>query len=119
MLLKNMLTYIPQHLFNPDIFILEGGKMNDDIFQDLLKSSNIFKNKEVLRPSYVPDILPHREKNIEELASILVPALKGETPSNVFIYGKTGTGKTAVTRYVGKQLSIKGSELTGLPISYT
>mgnify|MGYP003864685669 CR=1 FL=1 len=111
MLLKNMLTYIPQHLFNPDIFILEGGKMNDDIFQDLLKSSNIFKNKEVLRPSYVPDILPHREKNIEELASILVPALKGETPSNVFIYGKTGTGKTAVTRYVGKQLSIKGSEL--------
>jgi len=85
--------------------------MNDDIFKALLKSSNIFKNKEVLRPSYVPDILPHREKNIEELASILVPALKGETPSNVFIYGKTGTGKTAVTRYVGKQLSLKGSEM--------
>ncbi|MEA2054197.1 MAG: ORC1-type DNA replication protein [Candidatus Thermoplasmatota archaeon] len=85
--------------------------MNDDIFKSLLKSSNIFKNKEVLRPSYVPDILPHREKNIDELASVLVPALKGETPSNVFIYGKTGTGKTAVTRYVGKRLSIKGSEL--------
>ncbi len=85
--------------------------MNDDIFKALLKSSNIFINKEVLRPSYVPDILPHREKNIEELASVLVPALRGETPSNVFIYGKTGTGKTAVTRYVGKQMSLKGSEL--------
>ncbi|NIA09886.1 MAG: ORC1-type DNA replication protein [Nitrospiraceae bacterium] len=85
--------------------------MNDDIFKALLKSSNIFINKEVLRPSYVPDILPHRKKNIEELASVLVPALRGETPSNVFIYGKTGTGKTAVTRYVGKQLSLKGSEM--------
>jgi Cdc6-like AAA superfamily ATPase len=29
---------------------------------------------------------------------------QGETPSNVLIYGKTGTGKTAVTRYVGKEL---------------
>jgi len=85
--------------------------MNEDIFKTLLRSSNIFINKEVLRHSYVPDILPHREGKIEEMASILVPALKGETPSNVFIYGKTGTGKTAVTRYVGKQLSRKGREL--------
>jgi len=85
--------------------------MSEDIFKTLLRSSNIFINKEVLRHSYVPDILPHREGKIEEMASILVPALKGETPSNVFIYGKTGTGKTAVTRYVGKQLSRKGREL--------
>ena len=85
--------------------------MNEDIFKTLLRSSNIFINKEVLRHSYVPDILPHREGKIEDMASILVPALKGETPSNVFIYGKTGTGKTAVTRYVGKQLSRKGQEL--------
>jgi Cdc6-related protein, AAA superfamily ATPase len=41
----------------------------------------------------MPDELPHREKEIEKVASILVAALKKETPSNVFIYGKTGTGK--------------------------
>ncbi|RLF43128.1 MAG: cell division control protein Cdc6, partial [Thermoplasmata archaeon] len=85
--------------------------MTRDLFKGLLASGNIFKNKEVLRPSYVPDILPHRDTQIEELASILAPALKGETPSNVFIYGKTGTGKTAVARYVGKQLLLKGKEL--------
>ena len=85
--------------------------MTRDLFKGLLASGNIFKNKEVLRPSYVPDILPHRDSQIEELASILAPALKGETPSNVFIYGKTGTGKTAVARYVGKQLLLKGKEL--------
>jgi cell division control protein 6 len=39
-----------------------------------------------------------------------VPALKGETPSNVFIYGKTGTGKTAVVKFVGKELFKKGKE---------
>lgn len=82
-----------------------------DVFKDLIPTESIFKNKEVLRPSYVPDFLPHREKQIKELASILAPALRGETPSNVFIYGKTGTGKTAVAKFIGKQLILKGKEL--------
>jgi cell division control protein 6 len=30
--------------------------------------------------------------------------LKNETPSNILIYGKTGTGKTACVRYVGAEL---------------
>ncbi len=59
----------------------------------------------------MPEILPHREKEIDDLASIMVPALRDETPSNVFIYGKTGTGKTAVTKYIGKQLLQKGKEI--------
>ena len=83
----------------------------EDIFSSILGGDSIFKNKEALRPSYVPEILPHREKQIKELASILAPALRGETPSNVFIYGKTGTGKTAVSKYIGKQLVEKGKEL--------
>jgi len=57
-----------------------------------------------LRPTYTPSELPHRSEQIKGLASILVPALRGETPSNVLIYGKTGTGKTAVAKYVGKEL---------------
>jgi cell division control protein 6 len=64
-----------------------------------------------MRPTYTPDILPHREKEINNLASILVPALRDETPSNVFIYGKTGTGKTAVTKFVGKELLEKGKQI--------
>lgn len=85
--------------------------MLTDVFHGLESPATIFKNKEVLRPSYVPDILPHRKKQITELASILAPALRGETPSNVFIYGKTGTGKTAVAKFIGKQLVEKGKEL--------
>lgn len=59
----------------------------------------------------MPDILPHREKEINNLANVLVPALRNETPSNVFIYGKTGTGKTAVTKFVGKELLEKGKQI--------
>jgi len=58
----------------------------------------------------MPEILPHRGKEINDLAAVLVTALRGETPSNVFIYGKTGTGKTAVTKFVGKELLKKGKE---------
>ena len=76
----------------------------DGLFEKLLDGKSIFKNKEVLRPSYTPDLLLHRNEQINGLATILVSALRGETPSNVLIYGKTGTGKTAVTRYVGKEL---------------
>jgi len=65
----------------------------------------------------MPEELPHREKEIEQLASVLVAALKGETPSNVFIYGKTGTGKTCVTKFVGNQL-IKAGKSSRKPVEF-
>jgi cell division control protein 6 len=70
-----------------------------------------------MRTTYMPETLPHREREIDGLATILVPALRDETPSNVFIYGKTGTGKTAVTKYVGKKLVTKGEE-TGKKVNF-
>lgn len=82
-----------------------------DIFNTLLSTKPLFKDKEVIRSSYMPEDLPHRKKEITNLASIFVSALRGETPSNVFIYGKTGTGKTAVAKYVGNELLRKGKEL--------
>ena len=58
----------------------------------------------MLRHSYRPQILPHRQPQIDTIASILAPSLRNETPSNILIYGKTGTGKTASVRYVGSEL---------------
>ncbi|MHB8633010.1 MAG: ORC1-type DNA replication protein [Thermoplasmatota archaeon] len=83
----------------------------NDLFGQLLQVEPLFVNKEVMRASYTPDDLPHRDSEIRGLGSLLVPALRGETPSNVFIYGKTGTGKTACVKYVGKELTLKGTEL--------
>ena len=85
--------------------------VNSDIFGKLLSCDGVFINREAMRPTFMPDLLPHREREIDNLASILVPALREETPSNVFIYGKTGTGKTAVTKFVGRELLVKGTEI--------
>ena len=83
---------------------VEGQRSLDQLFDQLLVQRRIFKSKEVLRDSYTPSLMPHRDHQIDELAKILVSAVKGETPSNIFIYGKTGTGKTAVTMHVGEGL---------------
>jgi len=74
------------------------------LFDDLLSGEPIFENKEVLRPSYTPRKLPHREEQINSMATILVSALRGDTPSNILIYGKTGTGKTASAKFVSDEL---------------
>lgn len=81
------------------------------LFKKYLDSQSVFKNREVLRHSYRPQDLPHRHPQIENLASILAPALRHETPSNILIYGKTGTGKTACVRYVGAELENASNEM--------
>ena len=68
----------------------------------------------MLRSTYVPDYLPHRDTEVDALLKILIVALRGDTPSNILIYGKTGTGKTAVTTYVGKEIE-KAGDKRGIP----
>ena len=88
----------------------------EEVFERIAEA-RIFRNRDILRPDYVPETLPHREEQIRRLGSILAQALKGTKPNNVFIYGLTGTGKTAVARYVLKRLSVKAEEL-GAPFTY-
>ncbi|MHC3128550.1 MAG: ORC1-type DNA replication protein [Candidatus Bathyarchaeota archaeon] len=83
----------------------------EDVFNRFLSSNHIFKNREVLRHDYIPEKLPHRDEQITYLGEIVAPVLRGSPCSNAFIYGKTGTGKTAVTKYVLKKLSSKAQEL--------
>jgi cell division control protein 6 len=79
--------------------------MEESIFQNYLKPNILFKkNRDILRPSYIPQNLPHRDYQIDQLASILATALRGDRPSNVLIFGKTGTGKTAVVKFLGKEI---------------
>ncbi|MCF2164320.1 DNA replication protein Orc7 [Halobacterium salinarum] len=84
--------------------VLDDEDDDEGLFDDLLSGEPIFENKEVLRPSYTPHELPHRNDQINNMATILVAALRGETPSNILIYGKTGTGKTASAKFVSQEL---------------
>lgn len=78
-----------------------------NLFNEILKLGNIFKNRDILKSSYVPEFLPHRDKEIKALAVMLRPALNFETPFNILISGKPGTGKTAVTRLISRLFSEK------------
>ena len=86
----------------------------DDIFDKFLQGPKIFTDREVLRPDYVPDHLPHREDQIQQIAKILAPVLDEARGSNIFIYGKTGTGKTAVVKYVLNRLIRRSNEIGAL-----
>ncbi len=75
-----------------------------NIFEKFSGKSPIFKNREALQARYRPSHIVHRDEEINKIASILAPSLKGEKPSNLFIYGKTGTGKTLCTLHVANEL---------------
>lgn len=90
------------------------GAQIDRIF-DAVSANNIFANKFVLQTSHNPENIPHREKQIEQVASILAPALRGDRTSNLFIYGQTGTGKTLTAQYVRNEL-LKRAEKDNLPL---
>lgn len=67
---------------------------------EMLAESKIFAKREILSPHYIPKKLIARAKEINSIEKALAPSLKGDHGRNLFIYGKTGTGKTSCTRYV-------------------
>ena len=81
------------------------GKSN--VFDVLMHEERIFKNREALASTYIPPEFPHRDAEINDVANILKPALYGARPSNILIYGQTGTGKTAVAKFICKQIVSK------------
>ncbi len=77
----------------------------DNFFDEFISSKPIFSEKSVLQSSYRPDAIPHREEYLKDIAKILAPALRKERPSNLFIYGKTGTGKSLCVNHVMNKIA--------------
>ena len=76
----------------------------ESFFEEYLKSTSIFKEKSVFQPNFNPDEFSHRDEQIKAIAAILAPALRRQKASNVFIYGKTGTGKTLCVNHVAANM---------------
>ncbi|MUV57166.1 ORC complex protein Cdc6/Orc1 [Halogeometricum rufum] len=62
--------------------------------------NTLFEDKEVLSEDYQPDTILERDDEIRAYRDALKDVLFGRNPSNIFVYGKTGVGKTAVTNYM-------------------
>lgn len=89
----------------------------DKIFDSAINNL-IFKDKSTLQSNYSPQTILHRDKEIEQIAAILAPSLKGERPSNLFVYGKTGSGKTLSVQYVKEELIKRVKGPKNLRIEY-
>ncbi|QLJ53293.1 MAG: archaeal cell division control protein Cdc6 [Candidatus Fermentimicrarchaeum limneticum] len=78
--------------------------MVENIFRKISTEKEIFRDERVLMPDYLPEVMPHREEQIKEIAYALRGAADGKKSENVLILGASGTGKTSSVRYVLKQL---------------
>ena len=75
-----------------------------NIFEELGEKKTVFKCKKFWIIDFYLINLPHREEQIKSVAKYWIEALSNVTPPDVTIYGKTGTGKTAVAKFARKQL---------------
>jgi cell division control protein 6 len=69
------------------------------------RDTEIYKNRDALREDYQPDELVGRDEELARYKTALQPVINGEQPNNIFLYGKTGVGKTAGTRFLLDHLS--------------
>ena len=80
----------------------------------------IFANKDLLKIGHVPeaDRIVGRDGEISKLAKRLNGAVHGYSPENVMIYGKTGTGKSLVSRHVCQRAQNAAEESVDIGRTY-
>lgn len=84
----------------------------DNIFERAASGKSLVKNRQTLTIDYVPERLPFRDEESRSLAQSLSTVFKGTRPSNLLLFGKPGTGKTAVVKNIVEHLIAKARELS-------
>lgn len=77
--------------------------------------TEVFENRDVLLDEYIPDELVARDEQVEEYLKALMPVYDGNSPDHVFLYGPNGSGKTATTRFILREL--RSSEQSHVDLS--
>jgi cell division control protein 6 len=87
----------------------------DKLLDAVESGKSLITNREILHFTYIPDIIPHRNSEQEQITQTLIPILKHSRPSNLLVYGKPGTGKTLVVKKILSQIQ-KRVEKSNFPI---
>jgi archaeal cell division control protein 6 len=83
----------------------------DSIFENAVDGKALIKNRRTLTIDYVPEKLSFRDEETKTVAQTLSVVLKGARPSNLLLFGKPGTGKTAVVKNVVQRLHKKAKDI--------
>lgn len=84
----------------------------DEIEDAFVARDSIFSDEQLLEIGYVPgsERIVGCNEEIRQLAIAINPALIGNKPNNVFLYGQTGTGKSLCAQYGTRQLQAKARD---------
>ncbi|MFW6320747.1 MAG: Cdc6/Cdc18 family protein [Halohasta sp.] len=79
--------------------------ITDPLFANADTKPSLIVRRELLEVGHVPDQnrIVGRDAEIDKVASELEPVVRNEPPSSFIIYGKTGTGKSLVSRSVASR----------------
>src|SRR6056297_2632937 len=78
--------------------------------------SSIFEKREALLEEWTPEELVGRDSELQRYHAALQPVINNESPSNIFLYGKSGVGKTAATRYLLNALKRDAADVPELDL---
>lgn len=68
-------------------------------------SDGVFEQPDVLSEDYVPDDILGRDEEVNEYKHALQPIMDGRRTKSILLYGKSGVGKTVVTKYLTQHLT--------------
>lgn len=75
---------------------------------------SIIRDRDALSEEFIPRLVVHRDGQMKALRDCLKPMLAGRRPINSMLYGKPGTGKTCLAKYVADEFKKE----SGMPVAY-
>ncbi|HJM66977.1 MAG TPA: AAA family ATPase [Candidatus Thalassarchaeaceae archaeon] len=75
-----------------------------NIFDSASRKNSVIIDRRVFDPQHAPSALNHRDEQIRAMVLNLADALEGHIPGNMILFGPSGVGKTAASRFVAQQL---------------
>lgn len=111
---KHVLYILVQTCYSGD-FLDEMKPDTEDIITDDVsifaeEESLIFKDEFIVTIDYIPKTLIGRTTQVKKIADLINPIFRKGKPYSCLIYGKTGSGKTVVIKFVLNKLLKRISE---------
>lgn len=74
------------------------------LFDDRAGSTRVFEDRDVLLDEHIPNQLVARDEQVDQYIQALMPVYDGFAPDHCFLFGPNGSGKTAATRFMLREL---------------